>query len=162
MYCTCTYDSPVGILRLGAEETFLTGLWLPGQSAPEGTENPDHPVLLQAKAWLDHYFSGYDPTIPRPPLGPRGTAFQQRVWQILLTIPFGYTLTYGQIARMLGKPRASQAVGGAVKRNPISILIPCHRVVGTHSLTGYQGGLKAKQWLLTHEGISTEDYHDAL
>ena len=159
---TCTYDSPVGILRLGAKDTFLTGLWLPGQPAREGPEDPEHPILLQTKVWLDGYFSGHASTVPLPPLSPAGTVYQQRVWQVLLTIPFGQTLTYGQIARKLGNPRAAQAVGGAVKRNPISILIPCHRVVGTNSLTGYQGGLKAKQWLLTHEGISTEVFHDAV
>ena len=83
-----------------------------------------------------------------------GTPFQEKVWDILLTIPYGQTLTYGQIAKLLGCPGASQAVGAAVGRNPISIIIPCHRVLGSGGkLTGYAGGLEAKAWLLSHEGI---------
>lgn len=155
MLYTCTYDAPLGVLRLAATEDALTGLWLPAQKAPAGMENPHHPVLLKTKAWLDQYFSGLTPSVTALPLDPVGTPFQQNIFQILLTIPYGQVMTYGQIAKMLGKPMSAQAVGGAVKRNPISIIIPCHRVVGAKGLTGYQGGLDAKKWLLAHEKSTT-------
>lgn len=147
------YDSPVGPLLLESDGEALTGIWmnqLPG-------ENTVCPVLVQTAQWLDRYFQG-DPAPVQIPLAPHGTAFQTLVWEILLTIPYGVTRTYGDIARemavRLGKDRMSaQAVGGAVGRNPISILIPCHRVVGSHGqLTGYAGGLDKKEWLLRHEG----------
>ena len=146
----CEYPSPVGTLYLTADEAGLTGIWM----HPEKTE--DFSQLSQAKDWLDAYFSG-NPMEISFPLNPHGTAFQKQVWQILLTIPYGETTTYGSIAREMarrtGKQRMSaQAAGQAVGANPISILIPCHRVVGTNGkLTGYAGGLDKKRWLLRHE-----------
>ena len=147
----CEYPSPVGTLYLTADEGGLTGIWM----HPVKTE--DFPILSQAKAWLDGYFSG-NPTEVTFPLNPQGTPFQKQVWEILLAIPYGKTTTYGAIAREIalrtGKEKMSaQAVGQAVGANPISILIPCHRVVGTNGkLTGYAGGLDKKEWLLHHEG----------
>ena len=147
----CQYPSPVGTLYLTADAGGLTGIWM----HPEKTE--DFPVLEQAKQWLDGYFSG-NPTEISFPLNPRGTAFQRQVWALLLTIPYGETTTYGALAREMaaraGKEKMSaQAVGQAVGANPISVLIPCHRVVGANGkLTGYAGGLDKKEWLLRHEG----------
>ena len=147
----CEYPSPVVTLYLTADEGGLTGIWM----HPEKTE--DFPVLEQARHWLDAYFSG-NPQQPDFPLNPHGTAFQKQVWDMLLTIPYGQVRTYGDIAREMavrtGKQKMSaQAVGQAVGANPISILIPCHRVVGTNGkLTGYAGGLDKKEWLLRHEG----------
>lgn len=145
------YPSPVGTLYLTADPDGLTGIWM----HPEKTEL--FPVLAQAKHWLDSYFSG-NPAEYAFPLNPHGTAFQKQVWCLLLTIPYGQTSTYGAIAREMaartGRQKMSaQAVGQAVGANPISILIPCHRVVGTNGkLTGYAGGLDRKEWLLRHEG----------
>ena len=147
----CEYCSPVGTLYLTADEGGLTGIWM----HPVKTE--DCPILSQAKAWLDGYFSG-NPTEVTFPLNPQGTPFQKQVWEILLAIPYGETTTYGAIAREMavrtGKEKMSaQAVGQAVGANPIAIAIPCHRVVGAKGkLTGYAGGLDKKEWLLRHEG----------
>lgn len=115
--------------------------------------------LTQAVTWLDAYFAGEKPSSKDLPINPKGTAFQKLVWNELLKIPYGKTTTYGQIAaklaQQLGKPRMSaQAVGGAVGRNPISIIVPCHRVLGANgALTGYAGGVERKKWLLAHEGM---------
>ena len=123
-----------------------------------------HPVLCKAAAWLDGYFEGRVEPVPVP-LAPSGTAFQQRVWKRLLQIPYGNVITYGDIAREMeretGRRMSAQAVGGAVGSNPISILIPCHRVVGAGGkLTGYAGGLDKKTWLLCHEGWKGVKRHD--
>lgn len=159
MYYFCRYDSPVGQLTLASNGTELTGLWLQGQkhfarnhSGP--VEQPELPVFLETALWLDRYFAGENVPPDLLVLRPEGSPFQQKVWNILQTIPYGQTLTYGQIAKLLGCPRASQTVGSAVGRNPISIIIPCHRVLGSGGkLTGYAGGLNAKIWLLAHEGV---------
>ena len=158
MACFAEYDSPVGRLLLESDGQSLTGLWMGRELDPEWTPGGDVPVLLQVRDWLGAYFRGE--VLPvNFPLNPRGTAFQKQVWEILLTIPFGQTRSYGSIARemalRLGKERMSaQAVGGAVGRNPISILIPCHRVLGSQGqLTGYAWGTDRKRWLLEHEGI---------
>ena len=150
------YESPLGSILLAADQTGLTGLWFVGQkyfpSFLDGDffEN-ETPVLTEAKHWLSLYFSGKEPDF-LPPLHPQGSFFRQAVWNVLLTIPRGQTMTYGEIARRLNV-RSAQAVGGAVGHNPISILIPCHRVVGSDgSLTGYAGGLARKEWLLHLEG----------
>lgn len=154
------YVSPVGKLLLTTDGESLTGLWM--NAEPFGTENAEHPIFQKAAKWLDAYFRGEDPVADFP-LAPAGTAFQMQVWEILLAIPFGSTRTYGDIARemavRLGKENMSaQAIGGAVGRNPISILIPCHRVVGAKGqLTGYAGGLDKKVWLLRHEGWKGEE-----
>lgn len=160
MYRT-TCPSPLGTLTLAADGAALTGLRLEGQKyfadgLPSDAETrADLPVFRQTVRWLDAYFAG-EPLPPLPPLAPRGTAFRQAVWQQLLGIPCGQTTTYGALARALreaGIAASAQAVGGAVGHNPISILIPCHRVVGADgSLVGYAGGVEKKQFLLTLEG----------
>ena len=150
------YASPLGPILLAADETGLTGLWFEGQKYFPSFLGVDYqeketPVLTETVRWLDVYFSGKDPGF-LPPLHPQGSPFRQAVWNILLTIPRGQTMTYGEIARRLGV-HSAQAVGGAVGHNPISILIPCHRVVGSDgSLTGYAGGLDRKTRLLQLEG----------
>ena len=150
------YASPLGSILLAADETGLTGLWFEAQKYFPSFSGVDYqeketPVLTETARWLDVYFSGKDPDI-LPPLHPQGSPFRQAVWNILLTIPRGQTMTYGEIARRLGV-RSAQAVGGAVGHNPISILIPCHRVVGSDgSLTGYAGGVERKARLLQLEG----------
>lgn len=150
------YASPLGPILLAADETGLTGLWFEGQKYFPSFLGVDYqeketPILTETARWLDVYFSGKDPDI-LPPLHPQGSPFRQTVWDILLTIPRGQTMTYGEIARRLGV-HSAQAVGGAVGHNPISILIPCHRVVGSDgSLTGYAGGFDRKTRLLQLEG----------
>ena len=155
------YDSPLGPITLAGEDGALTGLWFDGQKyfgagLPAGTPEGEPPVFRQVRAWLDRYFRGEDPG-PAPPLAPAGTAFQRAVWEVLREIPYGRTATYGQVAqaagRGLGRNTSSRAAGSAVGRNPISLLIPCHRVVGAGgSLTGYAGGLERKEALLKLEG----------
>lgn len=151
------YESPLGPLLLEGEGDTLTGLWI-NRPVPESAVFPEEiPVLCRTASWLDAYFRGAPREVDIP-LAPRGTAFQQLVWQRLRKIPCGQTDTYGAIAReiavAMGKEKMSaQAVGQAVGKNPISILIPCHRVVGAKGqLTGYAGGMENKIWLLRHEG----------
>ncbi len=167
MTFTQHYDSPLGGILLASDEVGLTGLWFDGQKyfardLPAERMEQDTPVLLEAKRWLDIYFTGREPDFT-PPLHPIGSAFRQGVWDILLQIPYGQTATYGEIARRLaakqGCPRMSaQAVGGAVGHNEISIIIPCHRVVGTNgSLTGYAGGIDKKVKLLELEHTDMTD-----
>ena len=161
MAYTCTYKSPLGNILLAADEIGLTGLWFEGQkyfayTLPDEQIAKETPILAEAKRWLDLYFSGEEPAFT-PPLHPVGSDFRQAVWQILLQIPYGKTMTYGEIAREMAKIQnvphmSSQAVGGAVGHNVISIIIPCHRVVGTNgSLTGYAGGIDKKIALLELE-----------
>lgn len=155
------YDSPLGGILLAADDVGLTGAWFEGQkyfarNLPADTVFQETPVLMEARRWLDVYFAGEEPVL-LPLLHPMGSAFRQSVWEILLHIPYGKTMTYGQIARHLAEKQglyrvSAQAVGGAVGHNPISILIPCHRVVGTGgSLTGYAGGIDRKVKLLELE-----------
>lgn len=172
MLYTTSVDSPVGNLFLAAEEKNLVGLWLEGQKyfgygiSEPFVEQESHPVLLESLEWLNRYFSGEKPDISRLSLAPRGSEFRKLVWKILCTIPYGKTVTYGEIAnelcRIMGRDHMSaQAVGGAVGHNPISILIPCHRVVGTDgSLTGYAGGVEKKRWLLEHEGVEVSSLRE--
>lgn len=160
----CTYLSPIGKLTLFSGGTALTGLRTEAQSAcssPYGScvYSDDLPVFHQTIHWLDAYFT-HEPLPALPPLAPQGTPFRQAVWALLRTIPYGQTTTYGALARTLqcnGTPAAPQAVGGAVGRNPILILLPCHRVIGASgSLTGYAGGLARKQFLLDWERSSDQ------
>ena len=157
------YASPLGPILLAADETGLTGLWFEAQKYFPSFLGVDYqeketPILTETVRWLDVYFSGKDPDI-LPPLHPQGSPFRQAVWNILLTIPRGQTMTYGEIARRLGV-RSAQAVGGAVGHNPISILIPCHRVVGSDgSLTGYAGGIEKKIRLLTLENAEAANLY---
>lgn len=155
------YDSPLGGILLAADETGLTGLWFDGQKffardLPAERVEQNTPALSEVKRWLDIYFTGKEPDF-MPPLHPIGSAFRRSVWDILLRIPYGQTTTYGEIARQLAEKQgrlriAAQAVGGAVGHNKISIIIPCHRVVGTNgSLTGYAGGIDKKVKLLEWE-----------
>ena len=162
MTCLTKLPSPLGPLLLASDGKAVTGLWLEGQKyfaaglEEETEDRPDLPVFQQAAAWLDAYFSKKD-LPPLPPLAPKGSEFRQRVWKLLLEIPRGETATYGALTEKLkasGVPAAPQAVGGAVGHNPISILIPCHRVVGADgSLTGYAGGVEKKRFLLELEGV---------
>ena len=167
MTYTAHYDSPLGGITLASDGHALTGLWFDGQKhfaatlTNETYEDSDLPVFEQTRKWLDLYFAGECPDFT-PPLAPQGTPFQQKVWELLLAIPYGKTTTYGKIARRfvetfhettLPKQHMSaQAVGGAVGHNPIAIIIPCHRVLGANgSLTGYAGGLERKKYLLALE-----------
>jgi methylated-DNA-[protein]-cysteine S-methyltransferase len=148
--------SPIGELRLVSSIDALVGLYLHGhKGAPpiDAHEGQGHPVLAEAARQLDEYFAGQRQGF-QIPFDLRGTAFQEAVWRALSAIPFGATRSYAELARALGRPGASRAVGAANARNPISILVPCHRVVGGDGgLTGYAGGLEAKRWLLAHERI---------
>ena len=153
MTCFTEYRSPIGPLLLVSDGTALTGLWMQRQNMD--TENwiqqDDLPIFTDVRNWLDAYFAGHPRQIGFP-LSPAGTEFQHRVWEILLTIPYGETTTYGAIAGQLGEKMSAQAVGQAVGKNPIGIIIPCHRVVGVKGqLTGYAGGIENKKWLLRHE-----------
>ena len=162
MRYTKYYNSPLGNLILESDGEGLTGLHFEGQESrgstpsPEGTEELC-PALLSAVRWLDIYFSGSEPDF-LPPIHMQGSDFAEEVWRILLEIPYGKTVTYGSIAKRIAKERgiprmSAQAVGGAVGANPISIIIPCHRVVGEDGgLTGYAGGLDKKAALLRAEG----------
>lgn len=155
------YDSPLGGILLAADESGITGLWFDGQKyfardLPAEHVEQNTPALAEAKRWLDIYFTGGEPDFT-PPLHPIGSGFRQAVWNILLQIPYGQTTTYGEIARQLAAKQglarmSAQAIGGAVGHNEISIIIPCHRVVGTNgSLTGYAGGIDRKVKLLELE-----------
>lgn len=158
------YHSPLGSLMLASDGDNLIGLWIEGQKyfaakvAEEISEKDDLPVFSDVKTWLNQYFAGEKPAISDLPLAPVGGAFRQSVWDILCEIPYSEVITYGEIARRMAvrmnrKSMSSQAIGGAVGHNPISIIIPCHRVVGANgSLTGYAGGIDNKIKLLEHEG----------
>lgn len=182
----CSYDSPLGEILLAARGGGLCGLWFVGQRyfgrglAAECEERRDLPVFEDVRRWLDEYFAGVVPTFT-PQLNLGGTAFQRAVWGALLRIPYGAVTTYGEIAAELGRERAkdegadgaggiagdashdfartsARAVGGAVGHNPVSIIVPCHRVVGAGGkLTGYAGGLDRKRALLQLEGIELEE-----
>lgn len=160
MIFTQQYQSPLGGILLAADEAGLVGLWFEGQKYFARTLPAEHcaqitPVLTKAVRWLDQYFAGQVPDFT-PPLHPAGISFQQAVWKILLDIPYGQTITYGDIAHRLaarqGGKVSAQAVGGAVGHNEVSLIIPCHRVVGASgSLTGYAGGIDKKIKLLELE-----------
>ena len=163
MIQTAFYDAPYGRYVMAAEDGALTGVWLEGQKyfpsdlpEPSGEEAE---IFAHTRRWLDAYFAGRQPDVSALPIAPRGSAFAQSVWQLLLEIPYGQTVTYGQLAEQLAKKRgltqlSAQAVGGAVGHNPLSIIIPCHRVLGAkNQLTGYAGGLDVKTFLLKLEGV---------
>jgi len=149
-------DTPLGMLTLAATAQGLGGVWFDGQAHHPGPlaapMSADHPVLIQATVWLAGYWQDAHQTGFEPPLDAGGTPFQQAVWQALRRIPPGQPSSYGQIAAAIGKPSAVRAVGAAVGRNPLSIIVPCHRVLGRDgALTGYAGGLPRKQDLLRRE-----------
>ena len=163
MTAAMTYSSPLGLLLLASDGESFTGLWLDGQKyyaaglGEEASEDPSLPVLRAAADWLDAYFAGQRPDPRALPLAPKGSEFQKLVWSLLAEIPYGETTTYGALAakaeKLLGRRTSARAVGAAVGHNPISIIIPCHRVLGAGGgLTGYAGGLDKKAWLLRHEG----------
>lgn len=163
------YSSPMGQIILAVKDQTLIGLWWENQkyfaaSVREPmTQDDSLPVFRLCRSWLDSYFAGEKPKMDCIPMHPSGSPFRQNVWKLLLEIPYGQIVTYKDLAQKIAaiqnRPHmSSQAVGGAVAHNPISILIPCHRVIGSNgSLTGYAGGLEKKKWLLTHEGVFLED-----
>ena len=163
MIQTAFYDAPYGRYVMAAEDGALTGVWLEGQKYfPSGLPEPsdgEAEIFAHTRRWLDAYFAGRQPDVSALPMAPKGSAFARRVWQLLLEIPYGQTVTYGQLAEQLAKKRglahmSAQAVGGAVGHNPLSIIIPCHRVLGAkNQLTGYAGGLDVKTFLLKLEGV---------
>lgn len=182
MYYSREYKSPLGRITLVCDDNkrHIVGLWLEGQKyymdgldasqvIPSKSEKSggvsEHKmdILDKANHWLDRYFAGQNPPIGDLNLRPEGTAFRQEVWSILMNIPYGQVTSYTSIARQVAKnlgreSMSAQAVGGAVGHNPISIIIPCHRVLGRHGdLTGYAGGLDKKIWLLDHEGVSVRN-----
>ena len=155
MIYTCLINTPIGEIRVSAESGALTGLWFIGQKhypsqIDNWVENTNNPVFESLRGWLLNYFSGKQLEL-NIELNPGGTDFQKSVWQILLKIPYGQVTTYGEIAKQLNC-KSARAVGGAVGRNPISILIPCHRVIGSKGgITGYAGGVDKKRALLQIE-----------
>ena len=161
------YASPLGMLTLTSNESALTGVWFPNQkyyALPPDAVQKSCPILRQTERWLDTYFSGREPEYT-PPLLQTGTEFRQAVWAMLLQIPYGTVVTYGQLAQRLAAQRgmkrmSARAVGGAVGHNPLGIIVPCHRVVGSGgNLTGFGGGIDAKVQLLTLEGVDMSKYH---
>jgi methylated-DNA-[protein]-cysteine S-methyltransferase len=145
--------SPLGLVEFKASEKGITQLIFCGSQMVDVKTNK---ITDCCKQQLIEYFEGKRKVFDVP-LDPQGTGFQKLVWQSLLKIPFGQTKTYLDIAKMLDRPKGSQAVGGANGRNPISIIVPCHRVVGTNgALTGYAGGIERKLWLLEHEGTEVK------
>lgn len=164
MFYVTHFSSPLGPLMLAGDGENISGLWLAGQkyfaatAASDFVEKNDLPVFAAAKGWLHRYFAGEKPAISALSLAPQGSEFRQAVWALLCQIPYGQVTTYGKIAKEIAtrtgkKNMSAQAIGGAVGHNPISIIIPCHRVVGSNgNLTGYAGGVDIKVWLLKHEG----------
>ena len=171
MTYTTYYNSPVGKIFLASKNGKLTGLWIEGQKyylgklKEEIKEKDDEIILVKTKKWLDRYFSGEKPEISELDLEPTGSDFAKNVWKLLCEIPYGEVTTYGEIAKKVAKimnknKMSAQAVGGAVGHNPISIIIPCHRVVGTNgSLTGYAGGIDKKIKLLEHEKVDMSNLY---
>lgn len=172
MHYQINYKSPIGNMTVVCDgsKKHIIGLWIEEQKyfqaalSGEPVPGEDVPVLQKAVSWLDAYFAGKRPAILELPLAPEGGAFRQEVWKILCEIPYGGVTTYGEIAKKMAvgmgrESMSAQAVGGAVGHNPISVIIPCHRVVGTNgSLTGYAGGIDKKIKLLAHEGVDVSAF----
>jgi methylated-DNA-[protein]-cysteine S-methyltransferase len=156
-------DSPVGQLKLIASQKGLAAILWPNDDPKRvrldaTAEDREHPILIETERQLRAYFTGELQRFTVP-LDFQGTPFQSSVWQALLLIPFGETRTYRHIAEQIGKPTAFRAVGAANGKNPISIIAPCHRVIGSDgSLTGFAGGLDAKHFLLRLEGVDSSRY----
>jgi methylated-DNA-[protein]-cysteine S-methyltransferase len=167
MRYTTTYSSPIGLITLASDGHNLVGLWNEKQKYhgnaiyKEMSEKKDLSIFCNTKKWLDNYFVGKNPSISELPLAPAGSEFRQKIWRILCEIPYGKLITYGDIAKEMADKTnrmsmSSQAVGGAVGHNPISVIIPCHRVIGANgNLTGYAGGIGMKIKLLELEGVDT-------
>lgn len=166
MLYTTTYKSPIGNLLIASKDNKLVGLWIENQkyylsNIREKLEVDNKlEILVKTKKWLNEYFCGKNPNVSKLNISPDGSEFRKSVWQILKEIPYGEVITYNSIAKKLAKQKgikrmSAQAVGGAVAHNPISIIIPCHRVIGTNgSLTGYAGGIARKIYLLEHEKVN--------
>lgn len=171
MIYTTQYHSPVGKITFAGNENGLIGLWIEGQKYFLGKikepmqEKEDLEIFSKTRNWLDRYFHGERPLISEMRLKPEGSVFQKEVWKLLCEIPYGEVTTYGDIAKKVAKKlgketMSAQAVGGAVGHNPIAIIIPCHRVVGSNgSMTGYAGGIDKKIKLLRHEGFISLEMH---
>lgn len=164
MEYTYHFVSPIGDITLASDGNALTGLWFDGQKYYADTLSPEHeekplPIFNDTVKWLNIYFSGKEPEFT-PALNMKTTPFRKSVWEIMLTVPYGHTMTYGEIAKQIAKQTgisrmSAQAVGGAVGHNSISLIIPCHRIVGTNgSLIGYSGGIDRKMKLLEMEGVN--------
>lgn len=153
------YSSPLGDMLLASKNNKLIGAWFEGQkhysaNINENVIEKEDEILNKTVKWLDDYFKGNKPSINDLDIAPEGSDFRLKVWEILCEIPYGETVTYGEIAERISKEKrmSAQAVGGAVAHNPISIIIPCHRVIGADGkLTGYAGGIDRKRFLLNHE-----------
>lgn len=167
MIYTTHYKSPIGDILLASKNNKLIGLWIEGQKyyfscLKDEIKEEEKEILIKTKEWLDRYFKGEKPSINELDLNPLGSDFRKSVWKILCEIPYGEVITYKDIADTIAKQKglkkmSSQAVGGAVSHNTISIIIPCHRVVGSNgSLTGYAGGIDKKVYLLNHEKVNME------
>lgn len=158
------YQSPIGNLIIVTSETHLIGLWKEEQIKNGFIFNDNLEIINKTVNWLDRYFNLENPLLKDLELELVGTPFQIEVWKILLDIPYGEVITYGDISKIIAKRRglkrmSAQAVGGAVGSNPISIIVPCHRVMGSNNnLTGYGGGIDMKVWLLKHEGLNTDEF----
>ena len=171
MIYTSSYYSPVGKILIASKNNRLIGLWIEGQkyflgNLKEKLQNKDNEeILVKTKKWLEKYFNKEKPEIAELELELIGGEFRKRVWKILCEIPYGKVITYGEIARRVAretnkKSMSAQAIGGAVSHNPISIIIPCHRVVGSNgNLTGYAGGIDKKIKLLELEGVNINNFH---
>ena len=171
IYYKTTIETLIGKITLGSDGENLVGLWTDGQryfgdTVPnEMLSNDELNIFTITKEWLNRYFDGKRPQISELPLAPIGGEFRQTVWKMLTEIPYGEVITYGDLARKIADQRgiekmSAQAVGGAVGRNPISIIIPCHRVVGVNgNLTGFSGGIQMKLQLLQHEGVDTTQFY---
>jgi len=169
MIKTMFYDSPIGRLLLAEENQALIGVWIQKQKYyPNALLHHmkacgDSLILQQTITWLKHYFQGEQPSIHELTFSLKGSDFQKEVWNILCEIPYGQVTTYGTIAKRIAAERklehmSAQAVGGAVGHNPVSIIIPCHRVIGADgSLTGYAGGIEKKIKLLQLEGLEIKN-----
>lgn len=165
---TSIYQSPVGNLLIASKDNKLIGVWMENQKyylsdfKEEIKESNHTEILVKTKQWLNRYFNGEKTDINELDINPIGSEFRKSIWEILKNIPYGEVITYNDIAKKIAKQKgikrmSAQAVGGAVGHNPISIIIPCHRVVGTNgSLTGYAGGLKKKIYLLKHEKVNMD------
>ena len=151
---TMPMDTPVGHLVLESDGDVLIGIWLPSQAATTRGDGHDAPPVLKDTATqLEEYFAG-ERTEFTVPMELDGTAFQKDVWTELTRIPYGKTISYGELARRVGRPKGPRAVGQANGKNPIPIIVPCHRVLASTGIGGYGGGLPMKRTLLAVEGVS--------
>ena len=152
--CTMPMETPVGPLVLESDEDVLIGIWLPNTTRAVGSSgHGTPPVLKETATQLEEYFAR-ERTSFDIPMQLDGTTFQKEVWAELSRIPYGETISYGELARRVGRPKGPRAVGQANGKNPIPIIVPCHRVVATNGLGGYGGGLTVKSALLAVEGVT--------